>query len=186
MKAGTESKTKVRIAIALGIVAILTVAWELIPGSEPNPGSAPVAVATPEKGKPASIGESLDPRLRLDLLANSENVKYEGKGTNIFREGAAPVEIPRPAVPPLSRQQKAAVQNPGPPPPPPINLKYFGISNSNGERPKVFLSEGDDVWIAREGDVVNRHYKIVHISPNAVEIEDLLNNNRQSIARTQG
>jgi hypothetical protein len=32
---------------------------------------------------------------------------------------------------------------------------------------------------------VNRQYKIVHISPNAVEVEDLLNNNRQSIRLTQ-
>ncbi len=185
MKAGTESKTKIRIAIALGIVAILTVAWELMPASEPTSGSAPVAAATADKGS-AWTGESLDPRLRLDLLANSENVKYEGKGTNIFRASAEPVEVPRVKVPPLLSQQEAAKRAAVPPPPPPINLKYFGITNSNGESPKVFLSQGDDVWIAREGDVVNRHYKIVHISPNAVEIEDLLNNNRQSIARTQG
>lgn len=185
MKAGTESKTKVRVAIVLGIVAILTVAWVLIPSSEPQPVSAPVTAASPEKGKAALISESLDPRLRLDLLANSENVKYEGKGTNIFSAAAERVEIPVPKVSPLLRQQKNAQLN-VPPPPPPINLKYFGISNSNGERPKAFLSQGDDVWIAREGDVVNRHYKIVRISPNAVEVEDLLNNNRQSISRTQG
>ncbi len=114
-------------------------------------------------------------------------MKYEGKGTNIFRAGAGPVEVPRVKISPLLRQQEEArkIAN-TPPPPPPINLKYFGISNSNGEKPKAFLSQGDDVWIAREGDVVNRHYKIVRISPTAVEVEDLLNNNRQSIPRTQG
>ena len=42
------------------------------------------------------------------------------------------------------------------------------------------------MWIAHEGDVVDRHYKIVHISPTAVEVEDLLNSNRQSIRLTQG
>jgi hypothetical protein len=41
------------------------------------------------------------------------------------------------------------------------------------------------VWIAHEGDVVNRHYKIVHISPAAVEVEDLLNNNSQPIPLTR-
>ena len=88
-------------------------------------------------------------------------------------------------VPPLTRQQQRARPN-TPPPPPPITLKFFGISNSRGERPKAFLSQGDDVWIAHEGDVVDRHYKIVRISPTAVEVEDLLNNNRQSIQLTQG
>ncbi len=96
------------------------------------------------------------------------------------------MEIPRAKVSPLLSQQEIARRANIPPPPPPITLKYFGISNGNGEKPKAFLSQGDDVWIAREGDVVNRHYKIVRISPNAVEVEDLLNNNRQSIARTQG
>jgi hypothetical protein len=187
MKTGAESKTKLRVAIVLGIVAIVSLAWVLIPESEPKPASAVATAASQEKAKTAWGNESLDPRLRLDLLANSEKVKYEGKGTNIFR-AVEQVDIPRVTVPPLSRQQKEAQQKAAnlPPPPPPINLKYFGISNSKGERPQAFLSQGDDVWIAHEGDVVNRHYKIVHISPTAVEVEDLLNNNRQSISRTQG
>lgn len=186
MKAGVESKTKVRVAIALCILAVLTVVWSLMPRGEPSP--VPVTAASPEKAKDASVSESLDPRLRLDLLANSEKVQYQGKGTNIFRAGAERVDIPRPTVPPLTAQQKDArrIAANTPPPPPPITLKYFGISNGKGEKPKAFLSQGDDVWIAREGDVVDRHYKIVHISPTAVEVEDLLNNNRQSIPRAQG
>jgi hypothetical protein len=132
-------------------------------------------------------GGSLDPRLRLELLASSENIKYEGNGINIFRAGPDNVEVPQAKVSPLLRQQQQAKLNANtPPPPPPINLKYFGISHSQGEKPKAFLSQGDDIWIAREGDVVDRHYKIVRISPTAVEVEDLLNNNRQSISRTQG
>jgi hypothetical protein len=188
MKAGVENKTKVRIAIVLCVVAVLTMAWTLMPRGEPSAGPAPATAASPEKAKGASISESLDPRLQLDLLANSEKVQYEAKGTNIFRARVEQVELPKPKISPLLRQQEEARRNtpPPPPPPPPINLKYFGISSGKGERPKAFLSQGDDVWIAREGDVVNRHYKIVRISPNAVEVEDLLNNNRQSIPRAQG
>lgn len=183
MKAGTENKTKLRIAIALVIVAILTVAWTLMHGGAPKPGPAPIA-ASPGKVN-VQESESLDPRLRLDLLANSETVKYEGKGTNIFRAWTEPVDLPRVKVSPLLRQQELARLN-APPPPPPITLKFFGTSSGKGERTKAFLSQGDDVWIAHEGDVVNRHYKIVRISPNSVEVEDLLNNNRQSIQLTQG
>jgi hypothetical protein len=188
MKAGTGNKTEVRVAIVLVIVAVLTVTWALMPSGTPASAPAPVA-ATPQKtsatGQAAQASESLDPRLHLDWLANSENVKYEGKGTNIFRSAAETIDIPKVKVPPLTRQQQLAKAN-IPPPPPPITLKFFGISNSRGERPKAFLSQGDDVWIAHEGDVVDRHYKIVRISPTAVEVEDLLNNNRQSIQLTQG
>ena len=113
---------------------------------------------------------------------------YEGAGKNIFR--AAPeVVIPRVKVPPLLPGQSEIplpVMTSGSPPPPPINLKFFGYSSGKGERPKAFLSQGDDVWIAQEGDVVNRQYRIVRITPTNVEVEDLLNNNRQSIHLTHG
>jgi hypothetical protein len=187
MKAGTEDKTKLRIAIVLVIVALVTVTWTLMPrGTASSPPTA--GTVSPVQGKAAQPGESLDPRLRLDLLASAEEVKYEGKGKNIFR-AVSVAEIPQPIVPPWKRKLGPDAVVPTiyiPPPPPPINLKFFGITNAKGEQPKAFLSQGDDVWIAREGDVVNRHYKIVRISPNAVEVEDLLNNNRQNIPLTQG
>jgi hypothetical protein len=122
----------------------------------------------------------------LDLLANSEEVKYEGNGKNIFRPAPEAVDLPAVKVPPLlARQEEAMRIANAVPPPPPINLKFFGISNGKNERPRAFLSQGEDVWIAHEGDVVNRHYRIVHISPGSVEVEDLLNNNSQPIPLTR-
>ena len=37
-----------------------------------------------------------------------------------------------------------------------------------------------------EGDVVDRRYKILHIAPTSVEVEDVLTNNRQTLFLTQG
>jgi hypothetical protein len=71
-------------------------------------------------------------------------------------------------------------------PPPPINLKFFGFANRPGETKKIFLSQGEDIFIASEGDIVDRRYRVLHISPNAVDVEDVLNNNRQSLPLTQG
>jgi hypothetical protein len=192
MNASAANKTKQRVAIVLGIIAVVMGIRSFVPlgggGSRPA-AAAPSAI----KGKASPGNESLDPRLHLDLLANSEDVKYEGEGKNIFR--TAPEPIPAVKVSPLLREQQKEQEKaaeiarntpPPPPPPPPINLKFFGFSSSNGGKPEAFLSQGEDVWIAHEGDVVNRQYKIVRISPNAVEVEDLLNNNRQSIQLTQG
>ena len=127
--------------------------------------------------------------MHLDLLANSEDGEVRGQGKEYLSRRSRAVVIPPVKVSPLlqaSRRRQQGQCTTSPPPPPPINLKFFGISNSKGEKPKAFLSQGDDVWIAHEGDVVNRHYKIVRISPNAVEVEDLLNNNRQSIRSDAG
>jgi hypothetical protein len=65
-------------------------------------------------------------------------------------------------------------------------LKFFGFANKPGEPKKVFLSQGEDVFIAVEGDIVDRRYKVIHIAPTSVEVEDVLYNNRQSIPLTQG
>jgi hypothetical protein len=188
MKERAESKFKQRVAIVLALIAVFVVARALF--SMYGGAKEPTAAATETAAKAPEPMESLDPRLKLDLLANSEAVKYEGTGKNIFRDTVEVVNIPKPKVPPLTRQQqqaKQAAQNVYvPPPPPPINLKFFGVSSGKGEKPKAFLSEGDDIWIAREGDVVNRHYKIVRISPTTVEVLDLLNDNRKTIPLTQG
>jgi hypothetical protein len=126
---------------------------------------------------------SIDPSLRFDWLKTSEETKYEGNGRNIFTDQA---EIPTPVAPALLAKKQVDNTPPPPPPPPPINLKFFGYANNPSEGKRIFLSQGEDVFIAHEGDIVDRHYKIIHIMPTSVEIEDVLNNNTQSIPLTLG
>ena len=147
-----------------------------------TPGRPAVGKAHGKKVSTAT--RSLDPTLRYDWLKASEDTKYEGTGRNIFMTRA---EIPQPVEKPQTDEEKEAENRPPPPPPPPpINLKFFGFASKPGEAKKIFLSEGEDVFIAAEGEVVNRHYKVLRISPTSVEIEDVLNNNRQSIPLTLG
>jgi hypothetical protein len=75
---------------------------------------------------------------------------------------------------------------PSPPPPPPINLKFFGFASKAGEAKRIFLSKGEDVFIAGEGDIVDRRYKVLQIGPTSVTIQDVLTNNTQQIPLTQG
>lgn len=127
----------------------------------------------------------MDPSLRFDLLRASEDTKYEGTGRNIFRVF---VEIP-PVIknPVQARQQQAQTpQVYTPPPPPPINLVFYGFATPANGAKRIFLAQNEDVFIAKEGDIVDRRYKVVRISANSVEILDVLSNNRQSIPLTQG
>jgi ribosome-associated protein YbcJ (S4-like RNA binding protein) len=95
--------------------------------------------------------------------------------------------IPKPVAPPI-RPAPVVAENPGPqlpPPPPPIPLKFFGFANQQGAR-KVFLSSGDDVFVAGEGEIVQRRYKIMRVNQNNIEVQDVLNNNVQTIPLTSG
>src|SRR5204862_4537206 len=107
----------------------------------------------------------------------SEETTYAGAGRNIFR---AEADIPKVVAPPVNPHPAPVIaqqpQQPVVPPLPPINLRFFGFSNRPGEPKKVFLSEGDNVYVAAEGDVVARRYKVLHISNSTVEIQDVLNN----------
>ena len=201
MEVGTENRTKLIAAIALGVVAIALLGNWLLGSSgtpttaatNPSPMVTPLQdelrAATPShsaaQGKKTVTGpRSLDPTLRFAWLKSSEDTEYKGTGRNIFM---AQVEIPTPIVNPATDKKRQGPQPPpAPPPPPPIDLKFFGFASRPGEPKKIFLSQGEDVFIAGEGDIVDRRYKILHITPVSVEVEDVLNNNRQSIPLTQG
>ena len=193
MKLGTENRKQLIILGVLGVLALVLVARMLWPSApETSQAMTPAApsTATPAtrrtaSGKIVKVTEPrLDPTLELDLLKQSEETKYEGNGRNIFAMGSAPV-IP---VPKSSGATDFAEARRTPPPyvPPPINLKFFGFANRPGEPKRIFLSQGEDVFIAGEGDIVDRRYRVLHISTASVELEDVLTNNRQSIPLTQG
>ncbi|HEY1462633.1 MAG TPA: hypothetical protein VGF44_04370 [Terriglobales bacterium] len=200
MNSGTENRAKVIAAIVLLVIAaVLFGSWFFSSSDTTTRVSSTPAIdeiAPPRTSGSTTHGKtngkksntearSLDPRLRFDWLKGSEDTKYSGTGRNIFQTY---VEIPKPIVPPVKQNTPPIADQgpPQPPPPPPINLKFFGFASRAGEAKKIFLSEGEDIFIAGEGQIVDRRYKVLHISVNDVEIEDVLNNNRQSIPLTQG
>jgi len=205
VKIGTENRNKLIAAIVLGCVALGVGVWQFSSwfgfsssAAAPTPRVStmpadPVATTTrspahrtlASKPKKDSEEASLDPTLRLDLLKSSEDTKYTGTGRNIFRVFVEPPKVVAPVV--KGKDEVAAAQQQYvPPPPPPINLVFYGFATPAGGAKRVFLAKNEDVFIAKEGDIVDRRYKVVRISPNAVEILDVLSNNRQSIPLTQG
>ena len=201
MQLGLENKKKTMWAAVLGGVALLIVVYQFLPlfMESSSPGSsaqaaapiAPRVSATRPGGKPGKKPhvESLDPTLKLDLLASAEQTQYEGNGRNIFVSQPDPPKIEKPVAPANTDPQSQAeiYHPPTAPPPTPIPLKFFGFASKVGEPKKIFLSQGEDVWVAGEGEIVNRRYKVLRISPNSVEMQDVVNSGPpQSIPLTQG
>jgi hypothetical protein len=195
VKLGIENRKQVVWLAVLGGAALLTLGVEFWPSSNAAaPVTAPPASTATKLGtrRTASgkivpaVEPRLDPTLDLKLLSQSEEIKYAGNGRNIFVVGSLAV-IPKPRGNGTDAPQDAGIRQPPPiPPPPAITLKFFGFANRPGETKRVFLSQGEDVFIAAEGDIVDRRYRVLHISATAVDVEDVINNNRQSLPLTQG
>ncbi len=201
MKLGTESRGKTIGAVVLGVLTVIVVVYEfgsVFSGSSANPAAAsqPVAtMASPSRpasrhlaspGKKGPAQSSLDPTLQLQLLAASEQTMYEGSGRNIFVSSAEEVVIPK-VVGPVSPDQEKPWTPPAVPAAPPIPLKFFGFASQPGEPKKIFLSKGEDVFIAGEGEIVDRRYKVMRISATLVEVQDLVGSGPpQHIPLTQG
>ena len=199
MKLGIENRKQLIWLAVLGAVAVFMLAREFWPSSSSAPTVSQTAstssAAKPVMKRNASgkmvpvVEPRLDPTLDLSLLSQSEEIKYEGNGRNIFVAGSVAVIEPVKGHPATDQNEeaKSVIRTPPPPPPPPpITLKFYGFANRPGETKKVFLSQGEDIFIAAEGDIVDRRYRVLRISPNAVDVEDVLNNNRQSLPLTQG
>jgi hypothetical protein len=183
VRIGSENKKELIAMIVLMIIAIPSAIYLVKslsggPSATPAHAASATAPAAQKKSGGVLLARNLDPTLRLDRLAASQKVQYEGGRRNIFRmEEPPPPPPPKFVQPPVNPNP----QPPPPPPPPPITLKFYGFSSRPGEPKKVFLADGDDIFVAKEGDVINRKYKVVQIMNSAVVIEDLLNNNKQQI-----
>jgi hypothetical protein len=132
-------------------------------------------------------GAQLDPTLHMEAMRVTEGLVYSGSGRNIFAAGSVVDEPVKAAPVPIAKARpgievaQAPAGPPLPPPPPPINLKFFGTTTTASGVRRAFLLNGDDVFLASTGDVVQRRYRVVSISANSIQVEDIPNTNKQSL-----
>lgn len=209
MKTGTEDKKKLIIAGVSGFFALLSLfyLYNVLFGGTPTPAPTPAVIVNSGTIKTTNSGPSrtvsappgfavaekvgttsgqLDPTLHMQAMRVTESLVYTGSGRNIFAGvGGASTDMLKPKAP-ARPPMPIAVAPPrpvdlGPPPPPPINLKFFGTSTQTGGSRKAFLLAGDEVFLASPGDVVQRRYRVVTIGPSSIVIEDIPNNNKQTL-----
>jgi hypothetical protein len=138
---------------------------------------------------------TVDPTLRLDLLAKLHDVKLEGGTRSLFDFGqAAPpktadVKIIPKAVknadgktPQLAVNPAAPATTPSKPPPPAIPLKFYGYANQTKPGIKrAFFIEGEEIFVAAEGELIKKRYKIVRIGVTSAVVEDTQFQHQQTL-----
>ena len=197
MRLGTENKRQLYVVIVLFTFIFGYGGWQLyqtIMGPPAPVRTVPVKTSLQSGTATAADGQdaqklsvsSIDPTLHFEKLAESEDVVYTGTGRNIFSADSSPVQVETPIKSP--RAGGPAVTTPAPPPgppkPPPIDLKYFGYTESDDNSMKAFFVHGDDIFMAKTGQIVDHRYKVGLIRPNSVEVTDLAYNNTQVLTVT--
>jgi hypothetical protein len=172
----------------------------LIPQGAPQTGSARRGEATIQDFKPTlKLPDGLDvsridPALKLDLLAQLQNLPLEGGERSLFEFGAPPkpqtptptVAPVKPITPPPSADISGVPATPPKPLIPPIPLKFYGyVSDSRNVTPgaakRAFFLDGEDIVVAGENDVIRNRFKIIRIGVNSAVVEDTTNKNQQTL-----
>lgn len=195
MKLGIENKRQVVLVVVLFAFIFIyggVQGYKSFFGSNPpahtQPPAASARVVTapvaPDAQKLSNAG--IDPTLHFEKLAQSEDVHYAGTGRNIFSAQSAPVAIETPVKSArMDTSTQPSVHLPPPPPQPPaIDLTYFGYSQQPDKSIRAFFLHGEDIFMARTGDIVNHRYRVGAINPNTVQITDLAYNHTQTIPLT--
>jgi len=221
MKLGTENKKETVALAVFGALAAYLVYSNFLAGppapATVNAPAAERAVASPPPEAAAGIQRAparvrsedwhpvvhakrpedrvdpgtVDPTLRLDLLAKLQDVAAAGSGRNLFAMSAEPPKLPDHAEPIVKVAANQFIGPPpippppgppGPPPLPPITFKYYGIATvrADGTQSAFFL-EGEDILIKSVGDTVAGSYKLVRIGQNSAVVEDTKSKRQQTV-----
>ena len=142
---------------------------------------------------------TVDPTLRLELLARLEKVQISGGMRSLFDFSNVPMSdtgpiariipspkkgpaSPKPFIGPMTKPPdppKLVVQ---PPQAPPIPLKFYGFtSGSRGANKRGFFLDGEEIVVASEGELIKKRYKVIRIGLANVTMEDTQYSQQQTL-----
>jgi hypothetical protein len=159
----------------LGAILAVVVVYSLT-------GSSSLAVAPASDTKFVAIAVE-NPELHLGRIEKLRKLEYHSGGRNIFS-----AELPPPPKPPAPKPMI------GPPPPPPVippaplvvPFKFYGFTaDPKTGRRRAFFTNGDDVFIASEGEVVQGRFRVLRIGNTTSDVEETASGRRATLPMEQ-
>lgn len=161
--------------LALLVVLAGVLVWLNLPEGSSSPTAAVLNVVrgSGQKDRAKQLSPHIpDARLQVERLDQAPRVQARDVRRNVFEYGRQ--------APPSSAQQTQSPPVAAPPPPPPrAPFRFYGVveSSRQGGR-QVFLTDGEEIFVASEGAVVKKRYRLVRIQPQSIEVEELAGDRR--------
>jgi len=149
------------------LAAVLYRAWSGSSSALPATSSADV------KYQPLGVE---NPGLRLDMLERIRKFEYSGGQRNIFSASLPP------PPPPKIKPAKAGPMPPPPPPPLEVPVKFFGyVADMRTGFRRAFFTNGEDVFIVAEGEVLLSRFRLLRITNNTADVEEIASGRRATL-----
>jgi hypothetical protein len=117
-----------------------------------------------------------NPQLHTDREKRARETEYKSTGRNIFSAVAPPPPVPPGPKPNDPKHPIVPVAPPTPPAPvvSPLPVKFFGYGTvPNGSSRRAFFTDGEDVFVVSEGEVLMNRFRILKIGNTSIEYEEL-------------
>ncbi len=134
-----------------------------------------VAAATGSAAQNPQLLSVDNPSLHKDAVDKARKTEYKSGGRNIFSRELPPPPVPPPHVP--------GPNDPKPPIVPPVKItptvtplpvKFFGYGTiPNGTARLAFFSDGEDVYVVKEGELLMNRFRILKIGIANLEYEEI-------------
>lgn len=130
-----------------------------------------------EKFEPLSVE---NPTLRMDKLERIRKLEYNGSRRSIFT-----AYVPPPPAPVIPRPDPTKI---APPPDPPLTIpvKFFGYATDpNSGRKRAFFTNGEDVFILSEGEMLQNRFRLLRIGNATADFEEIMSGKRATLPLEQ-
>jgi hypothetical protein len=162
-------KQKKQLAVLVALLLIAGFIWFLYFGRD-----NPIATVDAGAAQNPQLLSVENPQLHTYGVEKARNTEYKGGARSIFSR-----ELP-PPPPPIH-------PDPGPtvpivPPPPvivtptvsPLPVKFFGFGTvPNGTSRRAFLTDGENVYVVAEGEILLNRFRILKIGNANLEYEEV-------------
>jgi hypothetical protein len=168
-------KERQKLIVLIGLLVIAGIVWMFVWNKQSGDPQQVFAVGN------YKLLAVENPQIHWDELHHAQETEYKTNGRNPFTTIKPPTQQEKNnQAAALAAQKFTGIYGPMPPPPPPppppvtLPVKYFGYGTvPNGSPRRAFFTDGDEVYIIPEGEVLLGRFRILKVGNASVEFQEI-------------